>query len=112
MVEQKDQLDAVFSSLRDSTRRDILRRVSEQDMSIGEIAENYQLSFAAVAKHLEVLQRANLITKSRKGKEQIISLVPKTLAVADEYFEDYKKLWEARLDSLDSYLHSVNKKGK
>ncbi len=111
MVEYIDELSAVFSSLSDSTRRDVLKRVAKQDLSIGEIAENYELSFAAVAKHIDVLQRANLIHKSRRGKEQIVTIVPQTLAAVDDYLENYRELWEARLDSLDNYLKTNNKKG-
>ncbi len=113
MVEQRNQLNYVFGSLSDPTRRDILKKVSKKSMSVGEIATHYQLTFAAVAKHLEVLNRAELISKSRRGKEQIVSITPGTLATASNYLENYKQLWEKRLDSLDKYLKSIkkNKKG-
>jgi hypothetical protein len=78
-------------------------------MSVGAIAIHYQLTFAAVAKHLDVLHRAKLISKSRRGKEQIVSISPNTLATASNYLETYKELWENRLDSLDKYLKSINK---
>ena len=81
-------------------------------MSIGEIATHYQLTFAAIAKHLDVLQRAKLISKSRRGKEQIVSISPSTLATASKYLETYKQLWENRLDSLDTYLQSINRNRK
>jgi DNA-binding transcriptional ArsR family regulator len=112
MVEQLNQLDLIFGSLSDPTRRDILRRVAKQDMNIGEIAENYRLTFAAVAKHLTVLQKAQLISKRRNGKEQIITIAPEAIAVAGDYLENYRNLWETRLDSLGNYLHSVNQKGE
>jgi DNA-binding transcriptional ArsR family regulator len=114
MVEYQKELDAVFGSLSDPTRRDILKRVSKKSMSVGKIAIHYRLTFAAVAKHLDVLHRAKLITKSRRGKEQIVSISPHTLAAASTYLETYKQLWENRLDSLDKYLKSMhkNKKGK
>lgn len=112
MVEYINQLDAVFGSLSDSTRRDILRRVALQDMSVGEIAEKYQLTFAAVAKHIKVLEQAQLISKKRRGKEKIITIVPQTLAAADDHLESYRRLWETRLDSLGKYLGSENKKGE
>ncbi len=78
-------------------------------MSVGQIASHYQLSFAAVAKHLKVLERAKLITKSRSGNEQIVSIAPSTLAEASNYLGNYKQLWEDRLDSLDNYLRKINK---
>lgn len=108
MVEQTNQLDAVFASLSDPTRRDILQRVSKGSMSVGEVAKYYDFSFAGVAKHLEVLQRAGLVRKTKQGREQIVTIEPRALAVADEYLETYRQLWEQRLDSLDGYLKSIN----
>jgi DNA-binding transcriptional ArsR family regulator len=112
MVEPSNKLDSVFGSLSDPTRRDILKRVSKKSMNVGEIAKHYDLSFAAVAKHLDVLHRAKLINKNRRGKEQIVSISPNTLATANKYLESYKQIWEKRLDSLDAYLQSINKNKK
>ncbi len=113
MVEQTNNLNYIFGSLSDPTRRDILRKVSKKSLSIGQIAVHYKLTFAAIAKHLDVLHRAKLITKSRRGKEQIVSISPNTLATASNYLEGYKELWENRLNSLDKYLKTINtKKGK
>ncbi len=115
MVEQQyktQQLDAVFSSLSDPTRRDILKRIAKRGMSIGEIATSYQLTFAAVAKHLTVLEHAALIKKTRRGKEQIVTLSPPALASANAYLENYRELWENRLNSLDKYLKAINKNKK
>lgn len=104
MVEYSFSLDNIFGALADPTRRDILRRVSSAEMSVGEIARYYDLTFAAVSKHLKVLEKAKMIIKRRNGKEQIVSLSPGALASADEYFEFYRQLWERRLDSLGDYL--------
>lgn len=104
MVERSKELNEVFGSLSDPTRRDMLKRIAKRSMSVSEIASKYQVSFAAVAKHLEVLERAKLITKRRKGKEQIVSLSPKALNAASNYLENYKDLWEERLDSLGKFL--------
>jgi DNA-binding transcriptional ArsR family regulator len=112
MVEQVYSLDAVFGSLSDPTRRDILKRVSRRSMSISSIARQYELSFAGVAKHLDVLERAGLVNKTRLGREQIVTIDPVALAAANDYLESYKRLWEQRLDSLDVYLKSINQKGK
>jgi DNA-binding transcriptional ArsR family regulator len=112
MVEQEFSLDAIFGSLSDPTRRDILKRISRQSMSVGSIAEYYSFSFAGVAKHLDVLERAGLINKTRRGKEQIVTIDPSALAAANDYLEDYKRLWGQRLDSLDTYLKSMHKKGE
>ena len=111
MVEQSYKLDLVFGSLSDPTRRDILKRVARREMSVSEIATRYQLTFAAVAKHLTVLERASLVKKTRRGKTQMVTLSPPALASANAYLENYRDLWEKRLDSLDSFLKTINKTG-
>jgi DNA-binding transcriptional ArsR family regulator len=98
-------LDSIFGSLADPTRRDILQRVATAEMSIGEIAEHYHLTFAAISKHLKILEKAKLIIKRRQGKQQYVSLAPQAFADATEYLEWYRKLWEQRLDSLEEYLN-------
>ncbi len=115
MVEQvkqrnSQQLDALFSSLGDPTRRDILARIAKRSMSIGKIATHYDLTFSAVAKHLKVLEQAGLVSKTRRGKEQLVTLSPPALEQANAYLEKYRELWEHRLDSLDRYVKSINKK--
>ncbi|HEX5456502.1 MAG TPA: metalloregulator ArsR/SmtB family transcription factor [Candidatus Saccharimonadales bacterium] len=110
MVEYTMQLDSIFGALADSTRRDILRRIARGEMSISEIAEPYSLTFAAISKHLKVLEKAKLITKRRRGKEQVVYLAPKAFASAEEYLEFYRSLWEDRLNSLDKYLNEGKEK--
>ena len=104
MVEYSLQLDSVFGSLADPTRRDILRRVARRQLSVGQIAADYDLTFAAVSKHLKILEKAKLIVKRRHGKQQLVQLAPRAFASADEYLEWYRQLWENRLDSLEEYL--------
>jgi DNA-binding transcriptional ArsR family regulator len=100
MVERSSQLDDVFASLSDPTRRDILKRVGKKSMNVGQIAQHYSMSFAAVAKHVDVLQHAGLITKTRHGKEQVIALNPASRAVASRYIEQYREMWGQRFDFL------------
>lgn len=104
MVEHTINLDAVFFSLADPTRRDILRRVSESELSVGEIAQHYQLTFAAISKHLKVLEKATLVIKRRRGKEQMVRLAPQVFMSAAEYLDWYKPFWTDKLDSLEIYL--------
>jgi DNA-binding transcriptional ArsR family regulator len=106
MVEYVLSLDNIFSSLSDPTRRDILKRVASKEMSVGEIAKHYDLTFAAVSKHLKVLERAKLVIKQRRGKEQMVSVMPDALKEADDYLEAYRALWEERFDRLDALLIS------
>lgn len=108
MVEYSYSLDNVFSALSDPTRRDMLQRLSSAEFTVGQLAKNYDLTFAAVSKHLKVLEKAKMIIKRRKGKEQIVSIAPQPLADASDYLDWYKRLWEQRLDSLAIYLEEDN----
>jgi len=111
MVEQTYKLDAIFSSLSDPTRRDILTRISNQGMNVSTIAGHYTFSLAGIAKHLDVLERAGLVRKIRQGKEQIVMIDPKALAAANEYLEVYRGLWEDRLGSLDKLMQKIEERG-
>src|SRR5579862_9331496 len=104
MVEYAFSLDSTFGALSDPTRRDILRRVSDAELSVGQLARFYDLTFSAVSKHLKVLEKARLIIKRRNGKEQLVSLAPQALAEAAQYIEWYKQFMESRLDALEIYL--------
>lgn len=105
MVEYALNLDSVFGSLADPTRRDILRRLTGQELSVGQLAQPYDhLTLAAVSKHLKVLEKARLIIKRRRGKQQIVQLAPQTLTEAADYLEAYRQMWESRLDVLEEYL--------
>ncbi len=104
MVGLEIRLDTVFKSLADTTRRDILKRVIKRNHTISEIASPYKMSFAAVAKHVSVLEKAQLIHKHRSGKQQIISANPKTIKLATAYLSRYEQLWQARFDRLEKLL--------
>lgn len=104
MVEYSLGLDSVFGSLADPTRRDILRRVAGSELSISEIAADYRLTFAAVSKHLKVLEKAKLVVKRREGKQQLVQASPAALKDVSEYLRQYEKLWNTRFDALDDYL--------
>ena len=104
MVEQILNLDTIFSSLSDPTRRDILNRVANTELSVGELVEKYNMSFAAISKHLKVLERANLITKRKEGNKHMVALAPHALRSADEYLEQYRQTWEQKFNKLDKLL--------
>ena len=97
-------LNDIFGSLADPTRRDMLKRISKKPQSVGQIAKHYELTFAAVSKHLQVMQKAGLIVKQRRGKQQVVELYPKALARADDYLKHYERLWQTRFDSLEKVL--------
>ena len=104
MVEYALNLDSIFGCLADPTRRDILQRVSQQELSIGEIAMPYDLTFAAVSKHLKILEKAKLIIKRRGRVSMLVQLSPQALAPASEYLDAYRQMWEERFDALEDYL--------
>jgi DNA-binding transcriptional ArsR family regulator len=104
MVEYITPLDNIFASLSDPTRRDILARVARGELSVGELAENYSVSFAAISKHLKVMERAKLIVKRKEGKKHMVSLAPDALRSADEYLEQYRRMWQSRYDKLEMLI--------
>lgn len=110
MVERNAYLDGLFGSLADPVRRDILRRLMGARYTVGQIAEAYDMSLAAVAKHLKVLEKATLIVKRRHGKEQIVSIEPKALQDASYYLQQYEALWTQRFDKLEKLLQEEKRR--
>ncbi len=104
MVEYTLSLDSIFGSLADPTRRDILRRVAKKELSIGQIAKSYKLTFAAISKHLKVLEKAKLIVKKRRGKEQVVSIYPAAIKDAEAYLKNYEAIWNRRFDRIEELL--------
>jgi DNA-binding transcriptional ArsR family regulator len=106
MVEYNSLLNAAYNSLSDPTRRDILLRVSKEELPIKEVAKSYTMSFAAVAKHIVVLEAAHLVRKRRMGKQQLVSVVPETLRVVKENLGMFEKVWNERFKALDELLQN------
>lgn len=107
MVEYSLKLDLIFQSLADATRRDILVRVAKKDQPIKTLAKHYSLTFAGIAKHISILEKASLIKKQKKGREQIISSNPKTLHMSQRYLEKYQKTLSSRYNQLDQVLNKM-----
>ena len=107
MVEYTYQLDTIFGSLSDPIRRDILATVARYEHSVGDLVARYDVSFAAISKHLKVLEEACLIRKRREGRKQMVSLAPGALRSADEYLEQYRRQWQSRYDKLDVVLNEM-----
>jgi DNA-binding transcriptional ArsR family regulator len=98
------EVDAVFHALADRTRRDILRRTLTCEASVSEIAQRYAMSFAAVQKHVAVLEGAALVTKENRGRTRIVRADPETIARAQRLLDSYAELWTGRIDRLDALL--------
>lgn len=105
MVEYTLNLDTIFGSLADPTRRDILARLTRGELTVGEIAKSYDVTFAAISKHLKVLENAHLIVKRKHGKERIVQLSPGAFKSASEYLGNYETIWNQRFDALEEYLN-------
>ncbi|MEO9884258.1 MAG: metalloregulator ArsR/SmtB family transcription factor [Balneola sp.] len=102
-------LDSTMHALADSTRRSILLRLGKKEQSVNEIAEPYEMSLAAVSKHLKVLEKANLITKEKKGRSYTCRMNYEPLNEVQELINQYKVFWEARLDELDNFITQTKK---
>lgn len=104
MVEYALELDTIFASLAHPTRRDILRRLQNEDLSVNDIAAPYSISLAAISKHLNLLLKANLVVKHIRGTTHYVSLEPTTLQQTTSYLQQYESLWQQRLDRLEVLL--------
>lgn len=96
--------DRVFHALSDATRRDIVRRTLDAEHTVSGLARRYPMSFAAVQKHVAVLERAGLVTKRRRGREQWVCADHATLRRAGELLTQLEALWRGRLDQFDQVL--------
>ncbi|HWT32989.1 MAG TPA: winged helix-turn-helix domain-containing protein [Microbacterium sp.] len=99
-----EQIDRVFQALAARTRRDILRRTIDREQSVSELARDYDMSFAAVQKHVAVLEAAELIVKRAEGRERLVRANPDMIAHARALLARYEELWRSRIARLDDLL--------
>jgi len=102
-----DQLDTVFSALAHPTRRAILARLASGETTVTELAEPFDISLPAVTRHLHVLERAGLITRSREAQWRPCRLEAKPLQDVADWVEQYRRHWEQSLDRLQDYLREL-----
>jgi DNA-binding transcriptional ArsR family regulator len=98
------EVDRIFRALADATRRDIVRRSLVGEETVSQLAQDYAMSFAAVQKHVAVLERAGLVTKEPHGRERLVRGNPATIRRAQALLDSYEELWRARITRLDSLL--------
>ena len=99
-----DDVDRMFRALADRTRRDIVARTLVGEVSISQLAQCYDMSFAAVQKHVAILEGAGLVTKEARGRERLVRGNPDTLRRAQVLLEQYERLWHDRISRLDDVL--------
>ena len=107
-----DRLSTTLSALADPTRRAILARLARGEATVNQLAEPFEISLPAVSRHLKVLQKAGLIAQSRDAQWRPCRITPAPLAEVSDWVEDYRALWERRLDRLEDYLRDLQEKGK
>jgi len=102
-----DQLSATLAALADPTRRAILSRLASGEASVAELGKPFDISPPAVTKHLKVLQRAGLITQRRQAQFRPCRINPQPLREVADWLEEYREMWEQRLDRLEDYLRKL-----
>ena len=111
MAPQLDPISNTFAALADPTRRAILARLALGEAPVGELAAPFSMSGPAISKHLKVLERAGLISRSRTAQQRPARIEAQALKAASDWLADYRRLWDAKLDALDDYLSELQSKG-
>ena len=102
-----DQLSRTFAALADPTRRAMLARLTTGEATVGQLAEPFEMSFAAVSKHLRVLESAGLVSRGRDAQYRPAQLDARPLAAASGWIGDYERFWHDSFDALGSYLDTL-----
>ena len=112
MLTMSRHLDTTFAALADPTRRAILARLATGEASVAELARPFSMSQPAISKHLMVLERAGLVSRSRDAQRRPRRLEAKALEEANEWIEKYRQLWEGRFHNLDGILEEMKSERK
>ena len=111
MSVDQDELSTTFAALADPTRRAILARLASGDATVNELAEPFPVTLQAVSKHLKVLERAGLITRTRSAQWRPCRLEGAPLGDVTEWLERYRRFWESSFDRLEDHLREIQEKG-
>lgn len=98
------EVDRIFRALADATRRDIVRRTLADEATVSQLAAHYEMSFAAVQKHVVVLEEAGLVTKHPRGRARLVRGNPDAVRRAQELLDAYEQVWRDRVTRLDALL--------
>ncbi|HTI28902.1 MAG TPA: metalloregulator ArsR/SmtB family transcription factor [Methylomirabilota bacterium] len=100
-------VDRIFSALADTTRRDIVRRAIDGEEGVAELAGHYPMSFAAVQKHVAILERAGLVSKQRIGRRKVVRTSVDRIRVAQDLLDRYQVLWRGRFDRMEALINEA-----
>ena len=109
-MNEEDRLDRSFSVLADSTRRAILSTLAQGPATVQEVAEPFPMSAPAVSRHLKVLERAGLVTRTTRAQWRTLSLQPEPLDEVSAWLEQQRRDWNLRLDALEQHLETMKEK--
>jgi DNA-binding transcriptional ArsR family regulator len=109
MTITEDRLDETFAALADPTRRKILTRLAKGEATVNELAEPFDLTLQTVSKHIKVLEKCGLISRTRHAQFRPCRLVPQALDVTAEWIERNRQIWTERFDQLDKHLHVIQR---
>ena len=112
MPRAAESVDSVFQALANSTRRQVLERLSRSPASASELAQPFDMALPSFDQHLKALTRCGLVRSKKKGRVRTYELAPKRLRVAEDWLARQRALWERRLDRLDEYLIQLKGKNK
>jgi DNA-binding transcriptional ArsR family regulator len=112
LVIDGDRLSDTFAALASSTRRAILARLAEGEANVNELADPFELTLPAISKHIKVLERAGLVTRSRRAQYRPCTLDPTPLEEISAWAAQYRPVWEARFDRMDDYLTQLRSQRK
>ena len=99
----------VFQAIADPVRRDIISMLAEKPLKVNAVAENFEISRPAISKHLKILEECGIISIRKQGRERYCEIQPSKLIPAFLWIEQYRTLWESRLDSFEQYLNQLHK---
>jgi len=102
----------VFHALAHDARRDMLRRLADRELTVGELAEPLEMSLPAVSKHLKVLEGAGLVDRERQGRDHVIRFRGEPLRLVSQWVHEYERFWLERLDRLEQYFREKREKDK
>ncbi|MCG8415634.1 MAG: metalloregulator ArsR/SmtB family transcription factor [Pseudomonadales bacterium] len=109
------QLDLIFSALSDPTRRGILAELSQGESNVRSLVDHYNMSQPAISKHLRVLEQSGLISRTKRGRENIVRIDPRPIEGAIDWVKHYSQFWRMQFDAVEEYLQDkkdINTRGK